>query len=80
MHSLTHARVRLHRCNVMHCRNCDIFWNWRTAETGRSSHELKERARQRQTLWEVQPLLTHALGRAGVLCVLCVRGARTLLR
>jgi hypothetical protein len=41
------------RCNIMQCRNCDIFWNWRTRETGRSSRELKELARQRGTLWEV---------------------------
>ena len=39
-------------CNVLECAKCGVWWNWRTRETGRSSTELKERARQMGTLWE----------------------------
>jgi len=39
-------------CNVMHCAKCNVFWNWRTKETGSSSNEVKQRARSNGTLWE----------------------------
>eukprot|EP00937_MAST-01D_sp_MAST-1D-sp2_P003292 g3292.t1 len=39
-------------CNVINCAQCGIWWNWRTLETGRSSRELKDRARASGTLWE----------------------------
>ena len=35
---------------------CDRWWNWRTKETGRSGTELKQRARERGTLWEAGEL------------------------
>ena len=39
-------------CNVMHCGQCGIWWNWRSRETGTSYRELKMRARRGGTLWE----------------------------
>jgi len=39
-------------CNIMECGKCGIWWNWRTRETGKTSRELKDRARARGTLWE----------------------------
>jgi hypothetical protein len=39
-------------CNVIQCAKCGVWWNWRTRETGRDSHELKERARMAGALWE----------------------------
>jgi len=39
-------------CNIMECGKCGIWWNWRTRETGKTSRELKDRARSRGTLWE----------------------------
>ena len=39
-------------CNVINCEQCGVWWNWRTNDTGRSSREVKEKARQRGTLWE----------------------------
>ena len=39
-------------CNVIDCQQCGIVWNWRTRETGRTSAELKRKARQKGTLWE----------------------------
>mmetsp|Transcript_15750 Transcript_15750/g.28328 ORF Transcript_15750/g.28328 Transcript_15750/m.28328 type:complete len:86 (+) Transcript_15750:291-548(+) len=39
-------------CNVINCGQCGVWWNWNTNETGRSSTELKARARARGTLWE----------------------------
>ena len=39
-------------CNVMNCGKCGIFWNWRTRETGTSSSQLKNKARNNGTLWE----------------------------
>eukprot|EP01083_Nonionella_stella_P011817 33514_1 len=39
-------------CNVMHCGKCGIYWNWKTRETGTSSSQLKNKARNNGTLWE----------------------------
>jgi len=39
-------------CNVIECQQCSIVWNWKTKETGRTTKELKQRARSRGTLWE----------------------------
>ena len=39
-------------CNVIQCEQCSIWWNWSTRDTGRSSHELKQKARMHGTLWE----------------------------
>jgi hypothetical protein len=39
-------------CNVINCEQCGVWWNWRSGETGRSSKELKDKARARGTLWE----------------------------
>mmetsp|Transcript_27139 Transcript_27139/g.32045 ORF Transcript_27139/g.32045 Transcript_27139/m.32045 type:complete len:399 (+) Transcript_27139:435-1631(+) len=39
-------------CNVISCEVCGIWWNWRTGDTGKSSHDLKQKARARGTLWE----------------------------
>jgi len=39
-------------CNVINCEQCGIWWNWRTRNTGRSSAELKNKARQGGSLWE----------------------------
>lgn len=39
-------------CNIMNCRQCGCWWNWRTHEVGQSQRELKERARTKGTLWE----------------------------
>merc|ERR1719499_1159537 len=39
-------------CNIINCNNCGVWWNWRTRETGNSQREMKQRARQRGTLWE----------------------------
>ena len=39
-------------CNVINCERCSVWWNWKTKETGRSSRELKQKARERGTLWE----------------------------
>jgi len=39
-------------CNIMECGKCGIWWNWKTRETGKTSRELKDRARARGTLWE----------------------------
>jgi len=33
------------------CQQCAIVWNWQTKETGRTSRELKQRARSKGTLW-----------------------------
>jgi len=43
-------------CNVIECAKCGIWWNWRTRETGRTSRELKDRARSHGTLWEAGEL------------------------
>jgi len=43
-------------CNVIECMKCAIWWNWKTRETGRSSRELKEKARGNGTLWEAGEL------------------------
>lgn len=43
-------------CNVINCAKCNTWWNWRTRECGNSSRELKERARQQNTLWEENEL------------------------
>ena len=43
-------------CNVIHCHGCSVWWNWRTRETGRSSQELKDRARRTGSLWEAGEL------------------------
>jgi hypothetical protein len=37
---------------VINCEQCGVWWNWRSGETGRSSKELKDKARARGTLWE----------------------------
>jgi len=39
-------------CNVIQCASCQIWWNWKTRETGNSQRELKQRARMGGTLWE----------------------------
>ena len=39
-------------CNIMQCARCSIYWNWRTRETANNSKDLKNRARNRATLWE----------------------------
>lgn len=39
-------------CNIIQCEQCNIWWNWRSKETGRTSQELKNKARSRGTLWE----------------------------
>lgn len=39
-------------CNIMNCGKCGIFWNWRTRETGTSSKQLKNKARNNGSLWE----------------------------
>lgn len=39
-------------CNIICCEQCGGWWNWRTGELGTSSKQLKDRARQRGTLWE----------------------------
>jgi len=39
-------------CNIINCGRCNIWWNWRTRETGNSQKEMKHAARQRGTLWE----------------------------
>jgi len=39
-------------CNVINCATCNCWWNWRSGEVGRSSAELKQRARMAGTLWE----------------------------
>jgi len=39
-------------CNVIQCAGCNIWWNWRTRQTGNSSTELKNKARMDGTLWE----------------------------
>ena len=38
-------------CNVIDCQQCGIVWNWQTRETGRTSRELKQKARAKGTLW-----------------------------
>jgi hypothetical protein len=39
-------------CNVIQCQRCAIWWNWaHPDETGRSSKELKDRARRSGSLW-----------------------------
>ena len=43
-------------CNVIDCQQCSIVWNWRTRETGRTTRELKQKARSRGTLWEAGEL------------------------
>lgn len=39
-------------CNVLNCGKCDIWWNWRTRQTGNSQREMKQAARHNGTLWE----------------------------
>ena len=39
-------------CNVIECQQCSIVWNWRNRQTGRTTTELKQKARARGTLWE----------------------------
>jgi hypothetical protein len=39
-------------CNVIQCEQCSVWWNWTSKETGKSSRELKDKARSRGTLWE----------------------------
>jgi len=39
-------------CNVIQCGRCQIWWNWRSRETGNNSVELKDRARVGGSLWE----------------------------
>jgi hypothetical protein len=39
-------------CNVIQCGKCAIWWNWRTFATGKTSRELKEKARGDGSLWE----------------------------
>jgi hypothetical protein len=39
-------------CNVINCAKCNCWWNWKSNEVGRSSAELKNRARATGTLWE----------------------------
>merc|ERR1719300_348324 len=39
-------------CNIINCGKCSVWWNWQTRETGNSQREMKNRARDRGTLWE----------------------------
>jgi len=39
-------------CNIIQCGHCNIWWNWRTRETGRTKDGLKNQARNHGTLWE----------------------------
>lgn len=39
-------------CNVIHCEQCGVWWNWRSRDTGGSSQQLKDKARARGDLWE----------------------------
>jgi hypothetical protein len=39
-------------CNIIQCSKCNVWWNWRTRETGNSSEDLKQRARGNGSLWE----------------------------
>jgi hypothetical protein len=39
-------------CNVMHCHECGIYWNWKSLEVGNSYDQVKQRARMNGTMWE----------------------------
>jgi len=43
-------------CNVIQCGKCGIWWNWKNRETGKSSKDLKDKARGQGTLWEAGEL------------------------
>lgn len=43
-------------CNVIQCPSCNIWWNWRSRETGRTQREMKQRARRNGSLWEAGEL------------------------
>jgi len=39
-------------CNIINCGKCNVWWNWKTYETGNSQREMKQRARMNGSLWE----------------------------